>query len=262
MHEYIKKIINQKFHEIECINESIFPDDSVLKLLNARGLFRQSLQRNGLSFIAEIKRKSPSSGFMSEIPDVNNLARMYECSGASSISVLTDKEFFGGSLDDLKSISLNQDVNIPLLRKDFIVCENQIRESILFGANAILLIVAFLGDRTKKLYSVAKSLGLDVLVEVRSREEIDIALEAGADIIGINNRNLDDFSVDFFHCLDLVSSIPDHIIKVAESGISQIEHIDLLNDSEFDAVLIGSNLVESSDPGLRLKELRRCHEVN
>jgi indole-3-glycerol phosphate synthase len=217
-------------------------------------LFKNALSTPTLAVIAEIKRKSPSKGMLASIPDVNHLAERYMTGGANALSILTDHTFFGGNIQDLQKVK--EIASIPIIRKDFIINEIQIAEAVASGANAILCIVAILGRHTKIFLDDARSLGIDVLVEVHDENELNIALESGADIIGINNRDLKTFQIDTQNSLRLVQKIPDSIIKVAESGISTPAIARKYYQAGFDAVLIGESLVTSSQPEKFIMECR------
>lgn len=232
MNSHLVEIIARKKKEVE-------------KLCH-RPSFKDALTAPGLSVIAEIKRKSPSKGHISEIRDPVALAQSYQAGSASAISVLTDKEGFGGSLHDLSAVSAACP-NMPVLRKDFIVHPLQLIESMRAGADAVLLIVAVLQQQTADFIKEAKRLHLDVLVEVHTEAELEIALNAEADIIGINNRNLNTFEVDLKTAEHLVKNIPAGIIKVAESGIKRPEDTRLMHELGFDAVLIGEALVQCNE---------------
>ncbi len=211
--------------------------------------FKKVLKSTELAVIAEIKRKSPSKGLISPITDPVTLARRYVAGGANALSILTDKEFFGGHLDDLTQVATTLRHNtIPIIRKDFIIDEIQIAEAYYGGASAVLCIISIIGIRAKALIEFAHSLGMDVLVEIHNQDELHIALDCGAHIIGINNRDLNTFEVDTRCALKLVTAIPDNIIKVAESGITHSRMARDYYHAGFDAVLIGEALVKSSDP--------------
>lgn len=210
--------------------------------------FKQALMQSQLAVIAEIKRKSPSKGVLAAIADPVSLAQQYIAGGANALSILTDELFFNGHLNDLTAVATATAQTVPLLRKDFIIDEIQIAQAYLAGASAILCIVAVLGNKTEKLISFAQSLGLDVLVEVHDAEEIAIALNCGAEIIGINNRNLKTFVVETEQAFTLANSIPNHIIKVAESGITEPSLAQAYHRAGFNAVLIGEALVKSQTP--------------
>ena len=219
--------------------------------------FKNVLKSSSLAVIAEIKRKSPSKGMIAPISDPIILAQRYILGGASALSILTDKEFFGGQIDDLIRVSrIVRDQSIPIIRKDFIIDNVQIAEAAVAGASAVLCIVSAVGYKTKALIEFAHFIGLDVLVEIHDHEEIKIALDCGADIIGINNRNLNTFEVDTKAALQMVTAIPDNIIKVAESGITNPSLARKYHQAGFDAVLIGEALVTSPEPEKFIMECR------
>lgn len=207
-----------------------------------------------LRIIAEIKHASPAKGIIS--PDFNPLetAAAYTRGGADAISVLTESRFFGGSEELLASV--RRITSCPLLRKDFIIDPYQIYQSRVLGADAILLIAGILGQETKRFYQLAASLGLACLVEVHDREELGYALECDAQIIGINNRNLRDFSVDLRTTAELVPQIPADVIKVSASGIKAPDDMTYLAASGVNAVLIGEALMRAADPAAALCSLR------
>lgn len=217
--------------------------------------FAQSLKKQGLSFICEVKKASPSKGLIAK--DFNPVlqARAYEKAGAAVVSCLTESQYFLGSNEYLKAIS--QSISLPVLRKDFTVHEAQIYEAKLIGADAILLITALLEESVLQEYlAAAKSIGLDVLTEVHDEEaELETALKAGAEIIGVNNRNLKDFTVDFNNSLRLKKLVPPGITFVAESGIKTRDDIVKLQNAGADAVLIGETLMRSGDAAGALKQL-------
>ena len=215
--------------------------------------FGRGLRAPGLSVIAEIKRRSPSKGPLAAGLDSATAARSYAAGGASAISCLTDRTFFGAETDDFASV---RGAGLPVLRKDFLIDEIQIDESVLLGASAILLIVRILeGDRLAVLLRHAKALGLDVLVEVHDEAEVDRALEAGASIVGVNNRDLGTLVVDRDRALRLRSRFPKDVVTVAESGVKTRADVTRIEDAGFDAVLIGETLVTSPDPAAKLAEL-------
>jgi len=208
--------------------------------------------------IAEVKKASPSKGLIREDFDAAWLAGRYEAGGAAALSVLTDEPYFQGSLKNLERASAA--VRIPCLRKDFMVDEYQIVEARAHGADAILLIVAALSGAELKRFSVgARELGLDVLVEVHTAEELDCFLdvvgEDGADAIGVNNRDLKSFEVRLETSIELVDRIPASVVRVAESGISTANEMARLRGAGFDAFLIGESLMRQADPGVALAEL-------
>jgi indole-3-glycerol phosphate synthase len=204
---------------------------------------------NASGIIAEIKRKSPSQGVIHPNVIVEQIAGGYERAGVSGISVLTDYEFFGGADADL-IIARNQ-VKIPLLRKEFILDEYQIIEAKALGADVILLIAACLSSsRIKEFTSVAHAVGLEVLLEVHDEEELNINLESGADLMGVNNRNLKTFEVSIETSRKLVNRIPDSYIKISESGIESVETISELRGLGFDGFLMGQNFMKQAKPEL------------
>jgi len=222
----------------------------------AAALRRQSAQ--GPAVIAEIKKASPSRGLIRADFDVEWIARRYEAGGAAALSVLTDEPFFQGSLRNLELASAA--VPLPCLRKDFMVDDYQIVEARAHRADAILLIAAALtNDEMKRFAHCARGTGLDVLVEVHTGEELDRVLdalgEAGADAIGVNNRDLKTFDVRLERSLELVERIPPSVVRVAESGIAAPEDIVRLRAAGFDAFLIGESLMRQRDPGAALKHL-------
>lgn len=217
--------------------------------------FRSSLQRgNDVAVIAEVKKASPSAGTIAENFNPLSQAREYARGGAHALSVLTDEKYFGGHLSYLKQI--REQVDLPLLRKDFIVHELQIYESVVAGADAILLIVASLDEGSLlKLYHQAKSCQLDVLVEVHDLEEMDRALDLGADIIGINNRNLKTFEVDLATTETLSEEIPNDTVAISESGIKTAADIRRVRACGINAVLVGEALMRAKNVPEKLAEL-------
>lgn len=207
-----------------------------------------------VSLIAEVKKASPSKGIIREDFDPVKIARIYEESYASAISVLTDKAFFQGDIEYLTRV--REAVNIPVLRKDFVIDEFQIYETRVYGADALLLIAAIL-DKTQlaEYQHLASELGLESLMEVHTEKEIEKALDSDAKIIGINNRDLSTFDTDINTTRRLIKLIPDNRIVVSESGISTRDDILALKDQGVDAVLIGETLMKSDDIGKKIREL-------
>ncbi|MFB9376339.1 indole-3-glycerol phosphate synthase TrpC [Kineococcus gynurae] len=211
-------------------------------------------EQRGVKVIAEVKRKSPSKGELADIPDPAALAAQYEAGGASVISVLTEQRRFGGSLEDLRAVRCA--VDVPVLRKDFVVSSYQLWEARAWGADVVLLIVAALEqDALVSLIERTHSLGMTALVEVHDAEEIERALAAEARVIGVNNRNLKTLEVDTntFHAL--APLIPDHVIRVAESGVSGPREVVDYARSGADAVLVGESLVKGADPRRAVADL-------
>lgn len=222
----------------------------------SKTLFSDALKKEGLSLIAEIKRKSPSKGVLREIEDPSLFAKRYEEGGADVISILTDYEGFGGSAEDVKKVAANSP--LPLLRKDFITNYTDLAETVFMGAHAVLLIVAILQSETKEYLHLAHKLGLEALVEVHTPEELQIAIDAGAKIIGINNRDLKTFKVDLLRSIELIEMVPEGILTVSESGIESIEDVKRIRKAGFDAVLIGERLVRELHPERFIRELKSC----
>lgn len=216
--------------------------------------FENALKGSNLSFICEVKKASPSKGIIAQDFPYLDIALEYERAGAAAISCLTEPKWFLGSDEYLKEIA--KAVNIPVLRKDFTVCDYQIYEAKLLGADAVLLICALLDSATIKEYiSVCDSLGMSALVEAHNENEINSALWAGARIIGVNNRNLKDFSVDVNNSNRYRSMIPNDIIFVSESGIKNHSDIKVLQNNGTNAVLIGETLMRASNKKQMLEEL-------
>jgi indole-3-glycerol phosphate synthase len=217
--------------------------------------FRDALSRPGVGVVAEFKRRSPSAGSLREQPQLAEIVSAYERGGAVALSVLTEGPNFGGSLDDLGAARAAS--RLPLLRKDFIVDRYQLQETSLAGAAAVLLIVAALAEpELASLHEEARAMGLDVLVEVHDRAELHTALELGADIVGINNRDLRDFSVDLERTSRLIGEIPPGVVAVSESGIEGVDQVRRLEQDGVQAVLVGEALMRSPDPEAALRRLR------
>ena len=217
--------------------------------------FSEALIRPGVSVIAEHKRRSPSAGEIRPGSSVTEIVQAYERGGAAALSVLTESRYFGGSLDDLREARAAS--RLPILRKDFIVDPYQLYESVALGADAILLIVAALDQRDlEDLHREARELDLDVLVEVHEADELQCALELiDADVIGINNRNLADFSVDVSRTSDLLTDVPAGKTVVSESGFHSRDQLEELERVGVDAVLVGESLMRSPDPEAACRSL-------
>lgn len=219
-----------------------------------RGFGKALAGPGDIRLIAEVKKASPSHGVIREDFDPVTIARIYEESGAACLSVLTDTTFFQGNLGYLARI--RKAVNLPLLRKDFIIDEYQIHEARAAGADAILLIAACLEKRQIEDYlGIAGQLSLDVLVESHTRQELDTSLQAGAMLVGINNRDLTTFLVSLQTTLDLLKDIPDDRTVVSESGITTRDDVVKLSEAGVDAVLVGESLMREKDIGRKVKEL-------
>lgn len=262
--DVLKNILERKETEVATLKAQVHAapgDHPVAKMLEKKGNTQRkkaffsalNLPQGTLTVIAEVKRRSPSKGQIAEIKDAGILSRIYYEGGAGAISVLTDLEGFGGTMADLKRVvevqatfKGNYPGPCPVLRKDFIIDEIQIAEAAAAGASAVLLIVAALGkERTRELLEATHALGLDALVEVHDEDEVQIALDAGAEIIGVNNRDLRTFEVSLDTSMRLGELIPDNVIKVAESGIAECIDAWKLRDAGFSAVLVGESLVRA-----------------
>jgi indole-3-glycerol phosphate synthase len=216
--------------------------------------FRAALEREGIGVIAEFKRRSPSAGALREHPDLTAIVGAFERGGAVAVSVLTEGPNFGGSLEDLRAARTA--CALPLLRKDFIVDPYQLREAVTAGADAVLLIVAALQPEVlSSLHETALVLGLDVLVEAHDRDELRVAIEIGAKIVGINNRDLRDFSVDVGRTEALMGGVPSAVTVVSESGIAHPEQLRRLHARGVRAVLVGESLMRAEDPAAALRSL-------
>lgn len=217
--------------------------------------FKDALAAEGMSFICECKKASPSKGLIAEEFPYLEIAKDYEAAGASAISVLTEPQWFKGDLKYLNEISST--VKIPTLRKDFTVSPYMIYEAYLNGASAVLLICSILDQKALEEYiGIASSLGLDALVEAHDSDEVKMAVDSGAQIIGVNNRNLRTFEVNASNCLRLRKDVPENILFVAESGIKTREDIKILLENKVNAVLIGEALMTSNDKKAYLNKLK------
>jgi len=255
----LAQIVESKKARLERLKRMI-PADAVKSsahrtTLNKTRSFYNALDRDDrLNLIAEIKKASPSKGLLREEYDPVEIAIDYESHGAAAISILTEEDHFLGSLEHLRGVRPN--VSRPLLRKDFIFDPYQVYEAAAVGADAILLIVAILDAATlASLIQLAEQTGLDALVEVHDRQELNTALGAGAKIIGINNRDLKTFRVDLHTTLQLAPYVPDAAILVSESGIHTADDIRMLRDAGCDAFLIGEAFMKADKPGRALREL-------
>jgi indole-3-glycerol phosphate synthase len=220
----------------------------------ARG-FARALAADGLAVIAEIKRRSPSKGDLNRGLDPAGLAATYEQGGAACLSVLTDEEFFAGSAADLQAA--RGATSLPVIRKDFTVDPRDVADARLMGADAVLLIAAALDEiELIELHQLAAELGLDTLVEVHDEPELEIALEAGATLVGVNQRNLLTFEVDHDRAARVATAIPAGVVKVAESGIRDRDDARRLADAGYDALLVGETLVTAADPAAALRSLQ------
>ena len=204
--------------------------------------------------VAEIKRKSPSKGVLH--PDLNaaNISALYEQGGASCLSVLTDEDFFGGSVEDLQIARAS--TSLPVIRKDFTVSEFDVVDARLMGADCVLLIAAALtNDELSRFFDLAMHIGLDVLVETHDESELDRALNVGANIVGVNQRDLITFEVDHARAERMASLIPPTVVRVAESGVRDAHDARRLRDAGYDAVLVGESIVTAGDPAAAVRDL-------
>ena len=212
------------------------------------------LLASSMSIIAEVKRASPSKGALAEIANPLDLARRYEDAGAAVISVLTERRRFGGSLEDLHAVRAG--VSIPILRKDFMVDEYQFYEARAAGADVVLLIVAALSkNQLRDYYDLATELGMAALIEVHTHDEVEDALEIDPRIIGVNARNLKTLEIDLAAFTRLIPEIPDSIIRVAESGISERSEVEIAQAAGARAILVGETLVRSGNPKSKIDAL-------
>ncbi len=221
--------------------------------------FERALKKKGVSFICEVKKASPSKGVIAEDFPYLDIAREYEAAGADCISVLTEPKWFLGSDIYLKEIT--DDVSVPVIRKDFVVDEYMIYEAKLLGAKAVLLICSILDKETIQRYiGICDEIGISALVEAHDEREIEQAISAGARMIGVNNRNLKNFSVDMSNSKKLRSYVPENIVYVAESGVKNRNDIAILEGLGVDAVLIGETLMRANDKKTMLDSLRRNYD--
>jgi indole-3-glycerol phosphate synthase len=250
----LEKIVEHKRKEVEERKKEVD-----IKALEREHFFtRQTYSLKGsisdsvkTGIIAEYKRKSPSKGIINDRDSVESVTRMYAAYGASGISVLTDYNFFGGSLDDLIAA---RDNDVPLLRKEFMIDEYQIVEAKAFGADVILLIAACLSPKeVKDLATAARKLGLEVLLELHDESELDHICNE-VDLVGVNNRNLKNFEVDLEHSVRMAEKIGNSFIKIAESGINDVNNIRYLKQHGFKGFLIGEYFMKQNDPGKAFKE--------
>jgi indole-3-glycerol phosphate synthase len=216
--------------------------------------FSEALIAEGISLIAEMKRASPSRGPIRPEASVSEVVEAYQRAGARAVSVLTESAYFGGSLGDL--VEARAACDLPLLRKDFVVDEYQLLEARAAGADAVLLIVAALDpDRLGALMGAASDLGMDSLVEVHDEDEVRVAVDAGAEVLGINNRDLHSLEVDLETTFRLLADVPAGTVVVAESGITRSEDVENLEKAGVDAILVGEALMRSDDPVRAVREL-------
>jgi indole-3-glycerol phosphate synthase len=259
MHHQLEKILDEKQNEVARL-KSALPlnrDHGVLPLRDFKAAISAPAKVN---LIAEIKFASPSAGLIRQKTDPVAIGRIYEEAGAAAVSLLTDKRFFQGDLAQLPR--LKRAISLPILRKDFIIDEVQVREAIIYGADAILLIARILSRQQLTEYiSLCRELGMAPLTEVHDQDDLEKALASGADIIGINNRDLDSFKVDIDTTFALAPLVPQNQILVSESGIEKEGDIPPLKSAGVHAVLVGSALMRSNDPASKTSEIVRAGEI-
>jgi indole-3-glycerol phosphate synthase len=260
MHQRLTEILDHKKNEVARLKrtESFQWDKEPLPLRD----FKAAISKQpGVRLIAEIKFASPSAGLIRKKADPVYIGRIYEYAGATAISMLTDQRFFQGDLGQLPR--LKKAITLPVLRKDFIVDAVQIREAYFFGADAVLLIARILSQQQLTEYiALCRELGMTPLTEVHSVDDLVKAVAGGAEVIGINNRDLDNFKIDLGTTFELAPLIPNHCVRVSESGISSQEDIRALKTAGIHAVLVGSSLMSSKDLVKRTKEIVTAGETN
>lgn len=254
----LEKLAKHAFERIETAKQKISADEIKERALSmpVGGFeFEKALARDGMSFICECKKASPSKGVIAENFPYLQIAKDYEKAGADCISVLTEPKWFLGSDEYLKEITAN--VSIPCIRKDFTVDEYMIYEAKVLGAKAVLLICSILtGEQIRNYIEICDRLGISALVEAHDENEIKTAVNAGSRIIGVNNRNLKDFTVDTGNSRRMRELVPENILFVSESGVKTPDDIKLLREAGADAVLIGETLMRADDKTAKLAELR------
>jgi len=255
---YLDKIV-QSHREVASRDQRNLDDlaGQASALSSTRGFRARLVQgsRESLCVIAEIKRKSPSKGVLRANLDAAHIASLYEQGGASCLSVLTDEHFFGGSVEDLQIARAS--TSLPVIRKDFTVSEFDVLDARLMGADCVLLIAAALtDDELSRFHDLAVQIGLEVLVETHDEHEIERALNVGATIVGVNQRDLITFEVDHARAERMASLIPPTVVRVAESGVRNADDARRLRDAGYDAVLVGESIVTSIDPVAAVRDLK------
>jgi indole-3-glycerol phosphate synthase len=244
----LARIVDTKRNELELLHARAYDVESAISTARPPRDFRGALVGGGeVSLIAECKRRSPGAGAIREGLDPVELTKGYEAAGATALSVLTDAEYFGGSLSDLSRVSFS--ATIPVLRKDFTLGTLQIIEARGAGADAVLLIARILDDETlARLHTATTALGMSALVEVHDERELDRAMSVGADLIGINNRDLSTFTTDLETTVGLLEQLPADVAVVSESGIRSVGDVERLGRAGVDAILVGEALLRADDP--------------
>ena len=255
MHEILSLILETKKKRINILRKNRQAFLSLIKKVPAPLSFKSAIKREGkISFIAEVKQASPSEGVLCKDFSHLELAKTFKKLKANAISVVTEEDFFLGKINYIEDIK--KQVKLPVLRKDFILEEVQILESRAVGADAVLLIMGILDEeKLKNLYSFTRDLGMDALVEVHTEKELKKVLKIGADIIGVNSRNLHTFKVNLERTKRILPFIPEDVVKVSESGIQTLKDVLLLKGLGADAVLIGEALMKADNIEDKLKEL-------
>ena len=253
MHHRLAEILAEKQTEVNRLKRAM-PFNRDMERLPLRD-FRAAISKpQKINLIAEIKFASPSAGVICKKADPISIGRIYQDAGATALSLLTDQRFFQGDLAQLPH--LKKAITLPILRKDFIIDAVQVQEAFYYGADAILLIARILSQQQLTEYiALSQELGMTPLTEVHSRDELEKAVASGAEVIGINNRDLDSFKVDIHTTFKLAPLIPTHCMRVSESGITAEEDIIALKTTGIHAVLIGSSLMRSKDLALKTKEI-------
>ena len=256
--DILKEIVEEKWREIEtrksAISESALRSAIVTETRDFFGALKSKIDHQNMAVIAEIKKASPSKGVIRENFDPVSIAKSYEMAGASCLSVLTDQRFFMGA--DSYLVDARQAVELPVLRKDFIVDSYQVFEARKLGADCILLIVSILDlDKMRELHELAVSLGMDVLVEVHDGAELELALALSPRLLGINNRNLRTFEVDLNTTLSLLDNVPNGSLVITESGIHTQQDVQLMVENKIYGFLVGESFMRETDPGEKLKAL-------
>lgn len=256
MKNYLKELIHNKEKEVDHLKQRTDLVSVPPRISNKS--FRAALMKKH-AIIAEIKRKSPSKSYFRDIIDPISLLKQYVDGGAAALSVLTDAYGFDGSIDDLKvAVNALKETATPVLRKDFIIDPIQISETVALGADAILLIVAVLKEKTKQLLNVAREMNIDALIEVMNQDELEYAIALSPDIIVVNNRDLTTFQVDSNRALTLRKLIPDFIMSVAASGMDSPHSVKKYFAANYHAVLVGEALVKTDNSTQFIQE---CHTI-
>jgi indole-3-glycerol phosphate synthase len=255
MHNILARILETKKRRVKILKKNQDAFLSLIKKAPQALSFKEAITNEGkISLITEIKQASPSGGVLRKDFSPVALAKLFEAEKAKAISVVTEEDFFLGKINYIESIK--KEVDIPVLRKDFILDRVQVLESRAVGADAILLIMGVLDEaKIKDLYTFSRDLGMEVLVEVHTEKELKKVLKIGANIIGINNRNLHTFQVDLERSKKLAPFLPEGVTKVSESGISSLKDILLLKGAGIDAVLVGGSLMKAANIKEKLREL-------